>query len=209
MSDLRLESVSFSYGSESDKNVLNDISISVTKGTPTVIFGASGSGKTTLLQILGGILKPDKGRYIAFGEDIIENNDYLKLRRQISWVTQQDNLFEPLSVYENLVFFAKGRNIGTERIDDYVKKFNIEGLLNRYPKELSVGEKQRIAIIRSLISNSDLLIFDEPTAALDKVNSQILIDLLNDEELFQDVNVIIASHDYIFKNKEFHIFDLE
>jgi molybdate transport system ATP-binding protein len=161
----------------------------------TALFGRSGSGKTSLVNIIAGLLRPDRGT-IRIGGDILFSSDRrIDLppeRRRIGYVFQDGRLFPHLSVRSNLNYGVRGRGeIGFEAV---VELLGIGHLLTRRPRDLSGGEKQRVAIGRALLSNPRLLLMDEPLASLDAPRkAQILpfVERLRDE---LKIPIIYVSH---------------
>ena len=212
MSSIEVSSLSKSFQSVSGKRlILDNVSIQIQTEIPTIFYGPSGSGKTTLLQIIGGLISPDEGKITAFDKIVYphQQNGSFEIKKQISWVPQNIQLFDELKISENIDIFGKGRNYSSQLIDILCDKFGISELLDYYPSRLSMGEKQRVAIVRSIVSNSKLLIFDEPTSAMDKINSQQFIEILKDNKIVTDKIILIATHDYIFFNNNFVIYKFE
>jgi len=175
---------------------LNDVSLNVDEGDFVTIVGPSGSGKSTLLHTIGGLIKPDLGQVLYKGENVYElnsrnANQYRK--RSVGFVFQQFHLLPYLSVFENIEM-SDGNKASKESIDYYLEKCSLLPLKNKYPSELSVGEKQRTAFIRAIISEPDILLADEPTGNLDPENSRILMSLIADFHK-KGKTVLLVSHD--------------
>jgi molybdate transport system ATP-binding protein len=161
----------------------------------TALFGRSGSGKTSLVNIIAGLLRPERGT-IRIGDDILfsaeRGIDLPPERRRIGYVFQDGRLFPHLSVRSNLNYGVRGR--GEIGFDAIVELLGIGHLLSRRPRDLSGGEKQRVAIGRALLSNPRLLLMDEPLASLDAPRkAQILpfVERLRDE---LKIPIIYVSH---------------
>ncbi|MCO7127598.1 ABC transporter ATP-binding protein [Sporolactobacillus shoreicorticis] len=166
---------------------LQDVSFSVEEGEYIAIMGESGSGKTTLLNTLATLDKPTLGSVILNGQDltIIKENKLAEFRRtHLGFIFQDFNLLDTLSVRDNiflpLVLGRQKVRIMEQRLEKLVPKLNIADLLNKQPFELSGGQKQRVAIARALITQPELVLADEPTAALDFKNSEGLLALLEE-----------------------------
>jgi molybdate transport system ATP-binding protein len=167
----------------------------------TALFGRSGSGKTTLVDIVGGLIRPDRGKVAVDGKVLVDTEHDLfipKHRRRIGYVFQDSRLFPHLSVRRNLLYgrwFTQGNGDGTTAdLASVVKLLGIEHLLERRPASLSGGEKQRVAIGRALLAHPRLLLMDEPLASLDEARrSEILpyIERLRDEA---GVPILYVSH---------------
>lgn len=175
---------------------LDDVTVKIEKGEYAAIVGPSGSGKSTLLHTVGCLNQPDSGQVLYKGRDIYSMNNHeacLFRRENIGFVFQQFHLVPYLTVYENirLVITQQSNN---QYIDRYLEKCSVTPLRNKYPSELSVGEKQRIAFIRAIITRPDFLLADEPTGNLDPLNSSIIMSLI--EEFHKEGGtVLLVSHD--------------
>ncbi|RYM06480.1 ABC transporter ATP-binding protein [Sporolactobacillus sp. THM7-7] len=166
---------------------LQDVSFSVEDGEYIAIMGESGSGKTTLLNILATLEKPTSGSVILNGQDVteIKENRLAEFRRaHLGFVFQDFNLLDTLSIRDNIFLpLVLGRYTVREmeqRLKELAPKLNIADLLDKQPFELSGGQKQRVAIARALITLPEIILADEPTAALDFKNSEDLLNLLEE-----------------------------
>jgi molybdate transport system ATP-binding protein len=168
-------------------------------GGLTALFGRSGSGKTTVINIIGGLLRPERGRVVVEGRVLFDSEARIDLpahRRRIGYVFQEGRLFPHLTVRQNLLygrwFTPRPERYGS--LDHVVELLGIEPLLQRQPGALSGGEKQRVAIGRALLAAPRLLLMDEPLAALDAPSkAEILpfIERLRDE---LKIPIIYVSH---------------
>jgi putative ABC transport system ATP-binding protein len=174
---------------------LENINLKIEAGEYLSVTGASGAGKSTLLYIIGGLIRPDDG-YVTFrGKNIYEismHDKDLYRKKKIGFVFQQFHLMPYLTVEENIRLACHDKN-NCDRIRPYLEKCSLTGLEKKYPSELSVGEKQRTAFIRAIISSPEILLADEPTGNLDTGNSRILMDLIGDYHR-SGGTVIIVSH---------------
>ena len=185
------------------KKVLDDINIEIKGAEIIAISGASGAGKTTLLNILSTLDKPDdtnKSTLIIENQEIfvLGKNDLANLRNQkIGFVFQFHELIPELSVIENVCLpgWIKKDNDVKKKAEELLKYFGLEDFTYKKPLTLSGGEKQRVAIARSLVNNPKIIFADEPTGNLDSKNSKILFDLFF--KLREDYNcsVVIVTHD--------------
>ena len=200
---LEVKNVEKYYG---NKNVLtkavNNISFSVEEGEFVAIMGASGSGKTTLLNLISTIDKVTSGTILVNGEDItkIKGNKLNIFRRdKLGFIFQDFNLLDTLTGYENIALSLSIKNVKPkeidERINDIATKLNIKKILNKYPYQMSGGEKQRIASARAIINNPKLILADEPTGALDSKSSKQLLESF--EYLNKDLKstILMVTHD--------------
>ena len=189
--------------------ILKNINLEIKKNEMIILKGISGSGKSTLLSIIGSFLKPTNGYIEVDGEQISKLNDiYLSLFRSktIGFVFQNFNLFENLSVYENLLAstLPYGDDItqANKKINLALEKSNILHKKNTNISILSGGEKQRVSFARAIINDPKILLLDEPTASLDKKNSQQLIEFLKNSKK-SGKTIVIATHDLLFENLDF------
>lgn|SRR5699024_4974362 len=179
-----------------DSFYLNNINIHISKGETLVILGHSGSGKTVFLETLSGRYKVKSGN-IFLDNKCITNS--LPEDRNISIVYQQYELFPFLNVYENIAFPLKRGNFAKKNYDkdvlEVMERLKISHLKDRSIDKLSGGEKQRIALARSIIINPKLLLLDEPMAALDSANKDRAMDLIKEIKQNYNLTMIYVTHD--------------
>ncbi|WP_252226560.1 ABC transporter ATP-binding protein [Clostridium sp. ZBS2] len=166
---------------------LSDISFSVEEGEYVAIMGESGSGKTTLLNILASLDKPTSGEVLLEGNNIVNINEKeisAFRRNHLGFVFQDFNLLDTFSLKDNiflpLVLSGKEYKEMNERLKPIASKLGIRDLLEKYPYEVSGGQKQRAAVARALITDPKLVLADEPTGALDSKSSTELLNLFSD-----------------------------
>lgn len=174
---------------------LDGVTLQVEKCDFIAIVGPSGSGKSTLLHTVGGLIRPDSGQVLFNGKDIYSMKRYesdFYRKKNIGFVFQQFHLLPYLTVFENIKMVCAD-SADTSEIVGYLEKCSLLVLKNKYPGELSVGEKQRTAFIRAIITKPDILLADEPTGNLDPENSSILMSLI--EDFHRDGGtVLLVSH---------------
>ena len=156
---------------------LVDVSLQIKNGDYISVSGSSGSGKSTLLNVIGGLIRPESGEIVYKGKSIYnQSGKFLDLyrKRDVGFMFQQFHLMPYLTVIENIRLSCY-QNSHTELINDFLEKCSLVNIKDKYPSDLSVGEKQRTAFIRAIISSPELLLADEPTGNLDPHNSEILI----------------------------------
>ena len=200
---LKVKNVEKYYGTKTSlTKAINDISFEVEKGEFVAIMGASGSGKTTLLNCISTIDKVTAGEIYVDGENItkLKGNKLNKFRRdKLGFIFQDFNLLDTLTGYENISLSLAIQNVHyheqKERIEDIASKLGITKILNKYPYQMSGGEKQRIASARAIITNPSLVLADEPTGALDSKSSKQLLNSF--EYLNKDLNstILMVTHD--------------
>lgn len=196
---LEVQNIKKIYRSRFGKNeleALKSINFTVDAGEYIAIMGESGSGKTTLLNILALLDRPTSGKVILMGKDLqeIKDSEMAKFRREnLGFVFQDFNLLDNFTVKENillpLVLSDEKISVMEEKLLKIVKKLNVSDLLNKYPYEISGGQKQRTAVARALISNPKILLADEPTGALDSNSTRELLKVFKD--LNQDGETIL------------------
>lgn len=197
---LKLENVCKKFGK---KEVLKNISFEINDKEIVAIVGPSGSGKSTLLRSINMIEPPSSGKIIYDKYDIMKKNiDINKYRMKVGMVFQQFNLFSHLTVIENITLVPI--KLGLISKEDAYKKgeklLNEIGLLNKEnekPINLSGGEQQRVAIVRALMMEPKLLLFDEPTSSLDPQMTREVLELIKDIAK-KGMNMIIVSHELNF-----------
>lgn len=197
--------------------VLKGISLEVKRGEFVSIRGRSGAGKSTLLAIIGLLEKPSSGTVIIFGKDAsnISDEEASSIRlRKIGFIFQSFNLIESLNVLENVELPMALAGIDSKtrrrRAMELLAKFNMDRLAWRMPWQLSVGERQRVAVVRALANNPELILADEPTSSLDEENSEIVLDLLQKINKDKLTTIVLTStnleerlpthRDYLLRN---------
>ncbi|MGC8562577.1 MAG: ABC transporter ATP-binding protein [Thermoplasmata archaeon] len=193
MDKLKVDGISKSIGSE---QILSDVSFSLKDGEIKVIVGASGSGKTSILNSIAGIIRPDKGHIIKDGKDI---TGFEVERRNIGFVFQDLGLFYSMNVAENIAY---GLRIRTKDVSEINRKtleisrtLSIEDQLLKYPAQLSGGEKQLVSLARTLITDPDLILMDEPLSSLDSFLRNSMRWYIKDIQKKFGVSIIYVTHD--------------
>lgn len=200
---LTIENISKYYGNKSNlTKAISNISLKINKGDFVAIMGASGSGKTTLLNVISTIDKVTSGHIYVEGLDItkLKGNNLNKFRREeLGFIFQDFNLLDTLTAYENIALALQIQNIKAkiidQRIQEVADKLGISDILNKYPCEISGGQKQQVSSARAIITNPKLVLADEPTGALDSRSSKMLLERL--QKLNQDyqTTILMVTHD--------------
>lgn len=185
-------------------HALKDINLEVLKNELVILKGVSGSGKSTLLSIMASFTKPTNGNVEIMGEQTHKLPDHFisKFRQEhIGFVFQSFNLFESLSVWENILAPLVSLGYSDERLEGFIENSlavaNILHKKDQSVSNLSGGEKQRCAIARAIVNDPDVIFFDEPTANLDKGNSENFLLILKElKEMGK--TIVISTHDTLF-----------
>ena len=191
---ISVNKISKKYGK---RYVFKNISFDIKDREKSLTIGPSGCGKTTLIRCLNGLNKVNSGNIFLNGVKINQIDD-VTLKSKVGMVFQNYNLFPHLTVRENVALAPKLLKMGSaEEIDDLVKKLlskvNIINKIDSYPSKLSGGEKQRVAIARTLATKPEVILFDEPTSALDPATISDFILLL--KELSRTTTIVVVSHE--------------
>lgn len=182
--------------------VLDDVSISIARGSIVSVIGASGSGKSTLLHVLGGLDKPDSGNVTWNDRNIYTMDDESLAdfrNRQLGFVFQFHHLLPEFTAIENIMMpalisgtdFSKAKMRATELME----QFGIPARAEHRPTQLSGGEQQRVAMARALMNNPKLILADEPTGNLDEENTDILLDMLFKLRELENVSILLITHE--------------
>lgn len=169
MAHLKMENVSLTYHTvEGEIEALRDINLEVLPQQFLAIVGPSGCGKSTLLSLISGLLKPSSGKITLNGQDIVGTTT------RVGYMLQQDYLFDWRTILDNTLLGLEVRKqkskANVEKVKQMIKDYGLGGFEHNYPYQLSGGMKQRVALIRTLAMEPDLLLLDEPFSALDYQN---------------------------------------
>ncbi|MDU2375655.1 ABC transporter ATP-binding protein [Anaerococcus vaginalis] len=188
------------YNSGVEVNALSNVNFELEKGDLVAIIGDSGSGKSTLLHLLAGVDKPTSGDIFIQDKNITKfNKDEMTIfrRRNIGVVYQFFNLIQNINVRKNILLplLLDNKKVDEEYLKEILSILGIEGKLDRYPKQLSGGEQQRVAIARSLITRPAIILADEPTGNLDRKNSEEITGLFRLVNKRLNSTIMIITHD--------------
>jgi putative ABC transport system ATP-binding protein len=199
---VQVEQLNHYYGvGESRTQVLFGNSIEIGARQLVIMTGPSGSGKTTLLSLIGALRSVQEGTVEVLGHNLtgLTRSHLVEMRRNIGFIFQMHNLFESLSAYENLKMAmhvaACPPHEMRERGTQMLKRLGLEDRVDFKPHSLSGGQRQRVAVARALVNRPKLVLADEPTAALDKESSLIVVDLLKELTVENDCTIIMVTHD--------------
>jgi phospholipid/cholesterol/gamma-HCH transport system ATP-binding protein len=211
---VRFDDVSLSFG---ETRALDHVSFSLNAGETRLVFGAAGSGKTALLKVAVGLVKPDSGRVYLMGQEItrLKESDLFYLRAHVGILFQEGALFDSLNIEENVayplvnqpVLQHAGSNGGSpgssgpgRRVDDRVREalrfVELEQTLTKFPSELSGGMRRRVGIARAVVTEPQLVLYDSPTAGLDPITANTIINLILKERDLRNAAAIMVTHRY-------------
>ena len=185
---IQIRDLSIQFG---DTQVLQSINLDIEKGKTQVLLGSSGSGKSTLIRALMGLVEFQKGDISLWGNEVIEKSGY---------VIQEGGLFPHMNIRQNLIIRAQHRGWSEDRINKKLKELlalvNLDdNVLDRFPSEVSGGQRQRLSLVRALFCEPEILLMDEPLGALDPITRYDLqFDL---KRLFKELRktVLLVTHD--------------
>ncbi|WMJ89839.1 ABC transporter ATP-binding protein [Anaerocolumna sp. MB42-C2] len=200
---LKIEHIEKYYGNKTHvTKAIDDISFEVQNGEFIAIMGASGSGKTTLLNCISTIDRVSAGHIFIHNDDITEINENeltLFRRKNLGFVFQDFNLLDTLTISENIAMALTINKVPTNEIDHRVKqmaeKLDIQSVLNKFPYQVSGGQKQRCACARAIINKPKLILADEPTGALDSHSAQMLLNTLQVMNQELEATILMVTHD--------------
>ena len=182
MKVLELEDISFSY--DGGIPLLKDISFSLEKNEFLSIVGSSGCGKSTIIKLIAGIEKADKGKIKGLTTGYMPQRDLL-----LPWRTVLENIMLPVELNK------KNREEGKKKAVTYLKKLHLDEYQDKLPQELSGGMRQRVSFLRTLLTEADILLLDEPFSALDAITKEYLQKWLLDTLKEFDKSIIFITHD--------------
>ncbi|MBK8945232.1 MAG: ATP-binding cassette domain-containing protein [Ignavibacteriae bacterium] len=196
---IRIENLSKKFG---DKIVLDDISLNVEKSENLVVFGRSGTGKSVLLKCIVGLLKPDNGKIYIKDKEVtsLSSKELNKVRKFTSFLFQGAALYDSMTVRENLKFSLQ-RNVeisnqdAEKKIIKTLQMVSLADAIDKMPSELSGGMKKRIGLARSIITDPEIMFYDEPTTGLDPISSKEISELILELQKQLKMTSIIVTHD--------------
>lgn len=182
--------------------VLEEVSISIKRGSVVSVIGASGSGKSTLLHVLGGLDKPDSGEVLWNDKNIytMDDESLADFRNaQLGFVFQFHHLLPEFTALENVMMPAliSGQELSEAKLraTELLEQFGIPARAEHRPTQLSGGEQQRVAMARALMNKPKLILADEPTGNLDEENTDILLDMLFKLREIENVSILLITHE--------------
>jgi putative ABC transport system ATP-binding protein len=200
---LKVENIEKFYGNKGTiTKAINNISFEVSEGEFIGVMGPSGSGKTTILNCISTIDTVTSGHVFIRDKDItrLKSKDIEKFRReQLGFIFQDFNLLDTLTAYENIALALTILGTKPTKIDKLIKeiayKLNILELIDKFPYEMSGGERQRVTAARAIVTNPSLILADEPTGALDSKSSRLLLECLENLNTKHHATIVMVTHD--------------
>jgi phospholipid/cholesterol/gamma-HCH transport system ATP-binding protein len=187
------------------QHVLKGVDLDIERGRTNIVIGGSGQGKSVLMKHLMGLLKPDAGHIWVDGEDIVPlgTQQMGRLRRKFGMVFQYAALFDSMNVVENIAFplierYHLSNAEIMERVRDLLKRLDLAGVTGieqKFPPELSGGQRKRVGLARALIDRPEILLYDEPTTGLDPVASKNVDEMISRTADDFGVTSVVISHD--------------
>jgi phospholipid/cholesterol/gamma-HCH transport system ATP-binding protein len=185
-----------------EQKVLKGVNLSISDKELIAIIGESGGGKSVLLRHLIGLLKPDKGKILVDDEDItrVNRRELDRLREKFGVVFQGGALFDSFTVFENIAFPLREKTGLPEdeirtKVEESLEDVGLEGVEQKYPAELSGGMRKRVALARALITEPQIVLFDEPTTGLDPIKLHAIHRLIVDTHNKHGFTGVMVSHD--------------
>jgi phospholipid/cholesterol/gamma-HCH transport system ATP-binding protein len=203
---LRFEDVSVHFD---DVAALDHVSFEMNPGDTRIVLGAAGAGKTTLLKAALGLVKPDSGRIYAFGQDAtnLPESAWFDIRSRMGVLFQEGGLFDSMTIAENVAYplenqhnleiagHAQNGNIDA-RVREALRFVELEQTVDKFPSELSGGMRRRVGIARAIVTEPPLVFYDSPTAGLDPITANTIINLIIKERDLRNAASIMVTHRY-------------
>ena len=194
---IELKNIFFSYGSN---RVFEDFSLSVSRGGITCLLGSSGCGKTTVLRLIAGLETPERGAVALNGKTLSEDGKVLvpSQYRNVGFIFQDLALWPHFTVFKNIAFGLQERKSPKvkEQVHDILNHFGIDDLAGKYPHQLSGGQKQLVAIARSLVLKPEVLLMDEPLSNLDVQLKKKILEHIKKLKTDFNVTIVYVTHDH-------------
>lgn len=184
------------------KEVLRDINLAVQWGEIVSLVGNSGTGKSILVKMLVGLLQPTSGSVLVGGRDTgeLSEMDWMPIRKRVSMVFQANALFDSMTVYENIAYplrqqFDLPEEEIKHKVAEVLEWVLLPGIEQNYPHELSGGMRKRVGVARAIVTEPQVLLYDEPTAGLDPVSTTVVDDMIKRFQRERGVTSIVITHD--------------
>jgi phospholipid/cholesterol/gamma-HCH transport system ATP-binding protein len=199
---IRVRDLNKTFGPQ---HVLRGVDLDIERGKTNIIIGGSGQGKSVLMKHLMGLLKPDSGHIYVDGVDLVPMGDVEigKMRRKFGMVFQYAALFDSMNVVENIAFpllerYSLSRDEVMKRVRDLLRRLDladVAGIEQKFPAELSGGQRKRVGLARALIDRPEILLYDEPTTGLDPIATKNVDEMIRRTADQFNVTSVVISHD--------------
>lgn len=196
---IQFDKVSKTLGSN---QILKEVSLSIYQGEVTAIIGKSGVGKSVLLKHIIGLMQPDSGEIFFYGRPVskMKNPEIDKLMEKFSYVFQDTALFDSMTVRENIAFpLRRGASLSKSevkiRVEEKMQLFELQGVHDKYPSQISGGMKRRVALARALVTEPEVVLLDEPTTGLDPIRKNAVYSMIIDFQKKFGFTAIMISHE--------------
>ncbi len=183
-------------------DVLKDVNLTIDKGTVTVVIGKSGTGKSVLLKHVIGLIQEDAGEVLFSGKPLnrLPRKQAKQLKKSMSYMFQDNALFDFLTAFDNIALPLTETTRMTdtqirEKVHDRMTQLSIEGIDHTYPSELSGGMRKRVALARALVTDPEVILFDEPTTGLDPLRKNDVHQMIKEFQKQLGFTAVIVSHD--------------
>jgi phospholipid/cholesterol/gamma-HCH transport system ATP-binding protein len=202
---LRFDGISLKFG---ETVALDHVSFELSAGECRVVLGAAGAGKTTLLKVALGLVRPDSGRLYVFGEDVtdLKESAWFDIRAKMGILFQEGGLFDSMNIASNVAYpllnqralkpalrSEEGGNV-ENRVRESLRFVELEQTLEKFPSELSGGMRRRVGIARAIVTEPPLLLYDSPTAGLDPITANTIVNLILKERDLRNAASILVTH---------------
>lgn len=200
---VQVRNLNFAFGEGSlRKQILFGVNLEIHRGEIVLMTGPSGSGKTTLLTLIGALRSSQEGSLMVLGRELsgADTKELVEVRRNIGYVFQAHNLLKPLTARQNVQMSLElhtelSATKVKQRAAETLVSVGLEDHIDKYPDHLSGGQKQRVAIARALAGNPQLVLADEPTAALDSKTGRNIVDILQRLAREKGCTILLVTHD--------------
>jgi phospholipid/cholesterol/gamma-HCH transport system ATP-binding protein len=200
---LKFDGVTVSF--DEDKPALDNISFEVPEGDTRILFGAAGAGKTVVLKTALGLLPAQSGCIFVFGREIsgMAEEQLFTIRSKIGMLFQESALFDSMTIEDNVAYpllNQRAIQYPAEKVEERVKEalrfVELEGTLDKYPSELSGGMRRRVGVARAMVTDPPLVLFDSPTAGLDPVTANTIVNLIVKQRDVKRTTTLLVTHRY-------------
>jgi phospholipid/cholesterol/gamma-HCH transport system ATP-binding protein len=180
--------------------VLKNVSFHVERGETRILLGPAGGGKSVLMKLANGLLTPDHGQVLVFGQDLAQctEREVFALRARIGMVFQESALFDSLNVEDNVAYRLHEEQVPETEVHDRVLEalrfVELEAAISKFPSELSGGMRRRVSIARAIISRPELILYDSPTGGLDPITSNTIIELVVKQRDVSGATALLITH---------------